>query len=35
MCWKEESDLTELRGTTVRLRFSLLEAELYAFRFTD
>jgi hypothetical protein len=35
MRWKEKTDLTELRGTTVRLRFSLLEAQLYAFWFTD
>ena len=35
MRWKEKADLTELRGRTVRLRFSILEAELYAFWFTD
>ena len=33
--WKEKSDLADLRGQTVRLRFSILEAELYAFWFTD
>ena len=31
--WKEKADVTELRGKTVRLRFSLLEAEIYAFWF--
>ena len=35
MRWKERTNLTELRGRTVRLRFSILEAELYAFWFTD
>ena len=35
MRWKEKVDLTELRGKTVRLRFSLVEAQLYAFWFTD
>ncbi len=33
--WKEKVDLSEHRGRTVRLRFSILEAELYAFWFTD
>ena len=31
--WKEKADLSELRGRTVRLRFCLLRAELYAFWF--
>ena len=33
--WKAKPDLAELRSKTVRLRFSLLQAELYAFWFTD
>ena len=32
--WREKADLAELRGRTVRLRFSVLQAELYAFWFT-
>jgi hypothetical protein len=35
MRWKEKEDVAELRGRTVRLRFSVLQAELYAFWFTD
>jgi len=31
--WKEKRDLSELLGRTVRIRFSLLNAELYAFWF--
>ena len=31
--WKEKEDLSELEGRTVRIRFSLLNAELYAFWF--
>ena len=31
--WKDRADLSELRGRTVRLRFSLLRAELYSFWF--
>ena len=33
MRWKNKSDLSELVGKTVRIRFSLLRAELYAFWF--
>ena len=33
--WKEKANVSELRGKTVRLRFSLLQAEIYAFWFTD
>ena len=33
MRWKEKTDLAELAGKTVRVRFSLLNAELYAFWF--
>ena len=31
--WKEKNDLTDLLGKTVRLRFHLWNAELYAFWF--
>ena len=31
--WKEKADLSELEGRTVRIRFSLLNAEFYAFWF--
>ena len=33
--WKEKTDVAELRGRTVRLRFSLLQSEIYAFWFTN
>ena len=33
--WKQKSDVHELRGKTVRIRFSLLRAEIYAFWFTN
>ena len=33
--WKTRADLSELRGKTIRVRFSLLNAELYAFWFGD
>ena len=33
--WKDKVCLSELRGKTVRIRFSLLRAELYAFWFTE
>ena len=35
MRWKDKPDLSELVGRTVRIRFSLLNAELYAFWFSD
>ena len=35
MRWKEKSDVSELRGKTVRVQFSLLDAEIYAFWFTN
>ena len=31
----DKADLSELAGWTVRVRFSLLNAELYAFWFAD
>jgi len=34
MRWKDKPDLSELLGRTVRIRFSLFQAELYAFWFT-
>ena len=34
MRWKDKSDISELLGRTVRLRFSLLNAEIFAFWFT-
>ena len=33
--WKAGSDLTALRGQTVRLRVQLKDADLYALRFAD
>ena len=33
LCWRDRTDLTELVGRTVRIRFSILRAELYAFWF--
>jgi hypothetical protein len=33
MRWKEKTDLADLVGKMVRVRFSLLNAELYAFWF--
>ncbi len=33
--WKNNADLGKLAGETVRLRFSMLEADLFSFRFHD
>ncbi len=33
--WKQKSDVRELRGKTVRIRFSLFRAEIYAFWFAN
>ena len=33
LSWRDRADLSELRGQKVRLRFSLLRAELYSFWF--
>ncbi len=33
ICWKKKRDMGDLMGRTVRLRFSLLQAELYSFWF--
>ena len=35
LCWKEKADLSELAGRRVRIRFSILRGELYAFWFAD
>ena len=32
--WKSESDVSQLAGQTIRLRFELKDADLYAFQFT-
>ena len=32
--WRSESDVSQLAGQTVRLRFELRDADLYAFQFT-
>jgi hypothetical protein len=31
--WKEGSDVSQLAGSTVRLRFLMKDADLYSFRF--
>ena len=33
--WKNNPDLGKLAGKTVRLRFSMLEADLFSFQFHD
>jgi len=33
--WKNNPDLSKLAGKTVRIRFSMLEADLFSFRFHD
>ncbi len=33
--WKEESDVSALAGSTVRLRFLMKDADLYSFRFRE
>jgi hypothetical protein len=33
--WKAGTDLTALRGKTIRLRVQLKDADLYALRFAD
>ena len=33
--WKGDTSLTDLSGESVRLRFALNDADLYAFRFAD
>ncbi len=33
--WKDKPDLSSLEGKTVQLKFSLLECDLYSYRFTD